>query len=80
MRDEIIPVDRCVDETTKAIWKSNTIKKYCPQFSDSDFIYGDYFSEKFSWYRLVIHTCDLVERAAEGKTCKSPEEIDEYFR
>lgn len=80
MRDEIVPLKDCNSDIEKAVWQSNGIKKYCPDFGDSDFIYGDYYSPKFSWYRLVIHSCDVKEREAKGKKCKTEEEIDEYFR
>lgn len=71
MRDEIVPIKECNSDIIKTVWHSDGIKKYCPQFGHSHFIYGDYYSEKFSWYRLVVHACDEKEREAKGKKCKS---------
>ena len=51
---------------------------YCPQFSDSDFMYGDYYSIKATWYRLVVHMCNTQERELEGKTCASLDEVEHF--
>lgn len=81
IRDEMVPLKDCNEnQMIKAHWHNGGIRKYCPDFRDDDYIYGDYYSNKFSWYRLVIHTCNVKEREEQGKTCKSQEEIDAYFR
>ena len=78
VRDEIIPLKNCNSESD--MWQAQNITKYCPDFRKDDFIYGDYYSEKFTWYRLVIHQCDKEKREAKGKTCKPQDEVDKYFR
>ena len=55
------------------------VRSYCPNFNDSHFLYGDYYSSKASWYRLAVHFCDENKRKAEGKECKEKSEIEEYF-
>ena len=70
-RDELVPIQNCKQSLSNdTIWSTNTTIKYCPFFSDQDFLYGDYYSEKASWYRLSVHTCDIEERKIQNKTCK----------
>ena len=64
---------------TEAEWGEDKLRKYCPKFSKDDYMYGDYYSSKASWYRLAIHFCDPLERIKEGKKCKEENEIEEYF-
>ena len=81
VRDEIIPLKVCGDqEEYDSAWSGDTVIRYCPDFSEKDFIHGDYYAEKASWYRLIIHTCDIEERKAMNKDCKNQTEIDEYFK
>ena len=54
-------------------------RKYCPYYGKNDYLYGDYYSDRFSWYRLVVHQCDSVARAKENKTCVTPEESEIYM-
>ena len=58
----------------------NMKQKYlCPKFKETDILYGDYYSPKSSWLRLVVHKCDEKKRKEEGKECASDEEIEKYF-
>ena len=43
-------------------------------------MYGDYYSNKASWFRLALHYCDENERNSQGKECKERSEIEEYFK
>ena len=60
---------------------------YCPQFTNNDFLYGGFYTYRFSWTRLALHFCDnsseaIQQRIQEGKKhieCKSEEEIKIYF-
>ena len=68
-------------------WRDNTVKYYCPQFGKEHFLYGNIYTAKYSWMRLVLHFCDDTELGKEerikaGKKhveCKSREEIIHYF-
>lgn len=81
--DLIVDMVDCdyVDETNEEkndLW--NLKQKYlCPKFSETDILYGDYYSSKSSWLRLVVHKCDAKKRLSEGKTCATDEEIEQYF-
>ena len=61
-RDEIVPLKICEDKIT-VIWQKANITKYCPDFSEDDYLYGDYIDKRFSWYRLAIHLCEEKERS-----------------
>ena len=62
VRDEIVPMVKCPDqEKHKNIWGLAT--RYCPGYTDADFIYGDYTSDKFAWYRVAVQFCDPEKRA-----------------
>ena len=77
-QDIIIPLKIC-DADFDGVWIDPNINKYCPNFTDEHFIYGDYYSSPGSWFRLAIQFCDPIERASQGKSCKSEDEIEEYF-
>ena len=79
-RDELVPLKRCDSLLDDTYWSADTTIKYCPVFNSQDFIYGDYYSSKASWYRLAVHTCDIEERKALNKTCKPKEEIEHYIQ
>ena len=52
-------------------------KKYCPEYREGiDYLYGDYYSRRASWFRLIIHLCDPKERAKMDKECASVEESE----
>lgn len=51
----------------------------CPNWSNDDYLYGDYYSPKFSWYRLALHECDPIKRRQQGKKCASKRKINDYF-
>jgi len=70
-----VPLKNCAAIDNNYIWDLGTVRKYCPNFDDSHFLYGDYESKKASWYRLGVHMCDPKARALIGKSCKSEEEI-----
>ena len=64
--DSLVDLVDCnyADETNEEkndLW--NMKQKYlCPKFSESDILYGDYYSTKSSWLRLVVHKCDEKKR------------------
>ena len=53
-KDEVIKLKECASPYGASIWNRN-YTNYCPDFSDEDFLYGDFYSPKFSWLRLVVH-------------------------
>lgn len=58
---------------------------FCPEYKSSDFIKGNYYTEKYSWLRLAVHRCDPTElieinNVVQNKTCASREEQDLFFR
>lgn len=67
-RDDIVPLKLCGKQS---VWGTSGTKKYCPDFNDNHIVYGDYASERHSWYRTAIHMCNSERRAKIGKTCKS---------
>ena len=69
--DKIIDLVDCeIDKHKIDIWNIGQ-HYFCPDYKDSDFLYGDYNQRKASWLRLAIHDCDPEKRALEGKECKS---------
>lgn len=84
--DRFIPLAVCHDPIHTS-WRKSNVKQYCPDYGANDFLYGNYYSAKFSWLRLALHFCDdsaeaRKERLTAGKKhldCKSKEEINEYF-
>ena len=58
---------------------------YCPDYRSTDFIKGNYYTDKYSWLRLAIHRCDpheiIIENGVKKNiTCASREEQDQYFK
>ena len=76
-----IPLVPCeneyVDDVLKDIWYPG--QYYCPGYTEGDYLYSNYYKSVSAWMRLVIHLCNPEERAAQGKTCASRYEIDEYL-
>ena len=77
--DYPIPLKLCNER--QDVW-SLGLNTYCPDYSDDDFLFGDYTTEKRSYLVLAIHYCNQQKHDLEGKgvTCKSKEEIDEYMK
>ena len=51
---------------------------YCADYRSTDFIKGNYYTDKYSWLRLAVHRCDpheiIIENEVEkNKTCASRE-------
>ena len=42
---------------------ANGIKYYKPKFTEEDYLYGGYLTDKFSWIRLILHECDNSSEA-----------------
>ena len=67
-------------------WRG-TPNYYCPDFDNSHFIHGGFYSDKFSWMRMALHICDSrpeakIKRISEGKTyidCANEVESKNYF-
>ena len=47
-QDIILPLKDC-EAVPDAVWIDPAIKKYCPNFTNDHFIYGDYYSTPASW-------------------------------
>ena len=59
-RDEIVELRDCdygKPEDKNSAWNVKQ-KYYCPVWKDGDFLYGDYYTPKTTWYRLAMHECD----------------------
>ena len=53
LQDIIVPLKICDHVNDDSAWVGN-VNKYCPNFADEHFIYGDYDSIPGSWFRLAI--------------------------
>jgi len=56
-KDIEVPISLCKN-SLETVWASSSIKKYCPIFNTTHFLYGGFYSSKYSWMRLTIHNCD----------------------
>jgi hypothetical protein len=52
--DKKIPLVPCIIET-EFDWSSGSVINYCPNFSEDDFFYGNWYSKRFAWSRLALH-------------------------
>ena len=64
-------------------WDQNSTF-FCPDYGKDDLLYGGYYSEKYSWLRLVIHRCDpneiiVVNKKKVKKSCATRDEQDTFF-
>ena len=83
-QDVEIPLKIC--DGKELDWRG-TPNYYCPDFDNSHFIHGGFYSDKFSWMRLALHICDSrpeakIKRISEGKTytdCANEVESKNYF-
>jgi hypothetical protein len=57
-------------------WDDNFL---CPDWSDEHVMFANYQYTETAWTRLLVEKCDTEERALLGKTCKSEDEINEYY-
>lgn len=40
-------------------WEAKNVIRYCPDYKpEIHFIYGGFYSKKYSWQRLALHLCD----------------------
>ena len=63
-KDVEISLKRCKGlRDTVGDWDLSGTKLYCPQFNESHFLYGGYFSERYSWMRVILHFCDESPKA-----------------
>ena len=80
-----IPLERC--QGMEVAWRNKDIKYYCPVFTETSFLHGGFWAEKYSWLRLAVHLCDNRPEAQElrrqqGKKyieCATREESLKYF-
>ena len=56
-----IPLKKC--SSNMGIWDAGQ-QHYCPEFSEDDVVYGNYYSEEYSFVRLAVHECDPMSLAA----------------
>ena len=77
--DHDVPLKLCKEN--KDEW-SLDLNVYCPDYKESDFLFGDYQTEKRSFLYLAIHYCDQdkLDKLDMNKTCKSREETAEYMK
>ena len=59
-------------------WKADATR-FCPDYSDSDILFGSFYTERYSWLRLAVHRCDprekiLVNGRTVNKQCASIKE------
>jgi hypothetical protein len=66
----------CEDFTKSSNWDSYFL---CPDWNDEHVMFANYQYSQTAWIRLLLQRCDSDERAKLNKTCKSEDEIDEYF-
>ena len=59
---------------------ASDIKKYCPVWKKSDFLYGDYYQNKSSWLRLALHKCDQKKWSSMNASCATDDQINTYFK
>ena len=84
--DRFIPLIICPNAINTS-WRKSNVKQYCPDYDDGHFLYGNYYTKRFSWLRLALHFCDdtpegRLDRIQAGKQyidCKSREEIIDFF-
>ena len=63
-QDVDIPLKPCKGlRASNSDWDLGGTKLYCPQFNESHFLYGGYYSERYSWMRLILHSCDDSPKA-----------------
>ena len=41
--DRIIPLKECGEDLDVA-WRENTVKQYCPEWRENDFLYGNFYT------------------------------------
>jgi len=83
--DKTIPLKRCFGDDPD--WSTAKKKKYCPYFNKEDFLYGTFYTKRYSWMRLALHFCNDTKSAEEERKlkglkyvkCKSKEESKDYF-
>ena len=57
--DHRIPLVDCrQNKESDVVSTQSGVKIYCPSFTEQDFLYGDFYSKRFSWTRLALHFCD----------------------
>ena len=85
--DKNIPLVECQNQEVDVSWRDSRIKKYCPDYGDWAFIYGTFYTKRYSRLRLALHFCEdnpeaEEERRVQGKKhlkCKSKDESMDYF-
>ena len=55
--DRFIPLIICPSQSNTS-WRKSDVKQYCPDYSDHHFLYGNFYTKRFSWLRLALHFCD----------------------
>lgn len=84
--DRFIPLIVC-PTTTITSWRKSDNKQYCPDYGDAHFLYGNFYTTRFSWLRLALHFCDDTpqgeeERRKAGRRhvkCAGRDRIMDYF-
>ena len=42
-------------------WVANATM-FCPNYTESDILFGSYYTQRYSWLRLAVHRCDPREK------------------
>ena len=77
-QDIIIPLANCHNITEEHVWYGKALQ-YCPEYRPNDLLFGDFYTVKQSWMRLVVHRCNVEERKLVNKTCAPRDEQDQYL-
>ena len=61
--DQVIPMVPCNNEKhdNDNGW-DHSATLFCPEFKQTDIMKGDYYSEKSSWLRFIVHRCDPTDK------------------
>lgn len=59
--DEEIPLKLC--QGKDQAWSGTGIKYYCPDFNETHFIHGGFWTDKYSWLRIALHLCENTTEA-----------------
>lgn len=55
--DHEVPLVPC-PKNKGSDWSDAGLIRYCPVWNKDHFMYGTFFSNRYSWQRIVVHFCD----------------------
>ena len=78
--DEVIEMEPCNHKAYEYLngWDLGATL-FCPKYGENDILKGDYYSEKASWLRFIVHRCDpndtvMIDGELKNKRCASRDE------